>query len=73
MQLKNVIPGQQNLEPTKNETGFTFELGDRVINTERPHLSLEVVSIDPDGKWCRCKDEFGSELYACSQLVPDEF
>jgi hypothetical protein len=73
VQLKNVIPGQQNLEPTKNETGFTFELGDRVINTERPHLSLEVVSIDPDGKWCRCKDEFGSELYACSQLVPDEF
>lgn len=73
IKFENVTPGQQNLEPSKNETGFAFELGDRVISIETPNLSLEIVSIDPDGEWCRCKNSFGIERYALSELIPDGF
>ncbi|MGL5035086.1 MAG: hypothetical protein ACRC6M_14930, partial [Microcystaceae cyanobacterium] len=73
VESENVDKPQQSLEPTKTAESFRFELGDRVINPKRPNLSLEVVSIDPDGEWCHCKDDYGIELYACRELVPDEF
>jgi archaellum biogenesis ATPase FlaH len=71
--FENGNHGSQNSEPSKNEASFVFELGDRVISIEAPNLSLEIVSIDPDGEWCRCKHEFGIERYALSELIPDEF
>lgn len=73
VESENVDEPQQNSELTKTAASFRFQVGDRVINPERPNLSLEIVSIDPDGEWCRCKDKFSIERYVLSGLIPDEF
>ena len=41
-----------------------FQIGDHLISPKHPKLSLTVILVDPDGEWCRCKDDYGTELYA---------
>jgi hypothetical protein len=73
VESENVDEPQQNSEPTKTAASFRFQVGDSLIDPAHPNLSLELLSIDPDGEWCRCKHELGIERYVLCELLPDEF
>lgn len=80
--FENVTPVHQNSEPSKNETGFAFELGDRgcigqVIKDKLDETGEihTITSIENGRYYCETQDSFTSIPFAdaLAQFDPDEF
>jgi hypothetical protein len=80
VEFENVANCHQNSEPSKNETGFAFELGDRGrigqrIKDKTTGEIHTITSIENGRYYCEAQDSFTSIPFvdALTDLDPDEF